>query len=293
MIEYYVTKIFGVCVCLLPAWLRLRLGKTMGALAFPFVPRWRKLMAIDNAMQCLNVTRPEAEQVVKDSIKRFGIMFVDVLCFSKITRDKLHETVTLEGEEYLKQALAKNKGVICITAHFGNWELLSHTIATLGYPAASVAKKQNNIIMDSLINEYRTISGAHITYKTSVMEMVHTLTTGYCLGLLMDQDGGHDGVEVEFLGRNSSVPRGPAILARVKGCPVLPMLMFDHPDGTYTAKIYPEIPMLKTKNKNEDTLSNTRTMMKFFEEKIRQTPAMWFWLHNRWKINKNLYKRKE
>lgn len=293
MIEYYATKIFGMFLCLLPSWLRLRIGKAMGALAFPFVPRWRKLMAIDNVMQCLCVERLEAEQIVKDSIKRFGTMFVNVLCFSKLTKDTLHKTVTLEGEEYLQQAISKNKGVVSITAHFGNWELLSHTIATLGYPVASVAKKQNNVIMDSLINEYRTISGAHVTYKTSVMEMVHMLSDGYCLGLLMDQDGGHDGVEVEFLGRKSSVPRGPAILARVKECPVVPLLIFDHPDGTYTVRIYPEIPMLKTKNKHEDTLTNTRAMMKFFEEKIHQSPEMWFWLHNRWKIDKNLYKGKE
>lgn len=292
MLEYYVTKFFGALICLFPAWIRLRIGKALGVLAFPLVPRWRKLMATDNVMQCLHLDRPQAEQVVKDSIKRFGTMFVDVLCFSKLNKDNIRTKVNVEGEEYLRQAGAKNKGVVCVTAHFGNWELLSYSMAALGYPIASVAKKQNNVIMDSLINEYRTLSGAHITYKTSVMEMIHMLSSGYYLGLLMDQDGGHDGVEVEFLGRKSSVPRGPAILARLKECPVIPALIFDHPDGTYTVKIYPEIPLLKTKNKNEDTLANTRAMMKFFEEKIIQSPSMWFWLHNRWKVNKNLYKGK-
>lgn len=279
---YKTMRFLSYIVCILPRSLRRMSGNGLGQLCWLIVPRKRKIMAINNVTQALNVCSNRAEAIVKQSTVRFGRMFLEVLAFPKIKKD-INRHVYFEGKEYLHEALAHGRGVVLATAHSGNWELLGAALALNGFPMIAVAQKQTNAEMDHFINDYRTLVGMHVTYKSGVREMIKMLSTGKVIGMLMDQDAGRDGVFVNFFHRNSSAPRGPAYLARMKEAPIVPAFITENADGTHTVIIKPPIWAPQTVQREQDITVTTQQLTEIIEQHIRVQPTEWFWLHNRWK----------
>ncbi|VBB09265.1 bacterial lipid a biosynthesis acyltransferase [Lucifera butyrica] len=283
MLQYYFVKGLSTLVSMLPHSLRRRLGNWLGAVCWRFVPKRRMNMAVDNIVQSLGVSREQAYDIAKESGIRFGRMFMEVLHFPRLTARTIHSYVAVSGREHLEEALRQGKGVVLATAHSGNWELLGAALAMHGFPLVAVVQKQTNAAMDRFINEYRTLAGMHVTYKTGVREMVRLLGEGKIIGLLMDQDASKDGVFVEFFGRKASTPQGAAALARLKDTPIVPAFITEHPDGTHTALICPAVYVTRTGDRDQDILVTTQQLTQIVEDHIRRHPDEWFWLHNRWK----------
>lgn len=279
---YLLIKLFSKTVCQLPLFVQRSIGEFIGNATWLIVPEKRKLMATENIVLALGVDRHTAIQIAKLSWTRFGKMLMEVMAFPKIKKD-INRYITIQGRENIDKALAYGNGIVLATAHSGNWELLGGALALNGYPIVGVAQKQTNGDMDRLINEYRTLVGMHVTYKSGVREMIKLLGQGNVIGLLMDQDAGHDGVELDFFGRKASCPQGPAFLARLKDAPLLPTFITENSDGTHTIIIKEPFLSEKTENKQEDIKQTTEKLTRMIEDHIRQHPTEWFWMHNRWK----------
>lgn len=269
-------------VCILPHSLRRVSGNGVGRLCWLWVPSKRKTMAINNVMQVLSVDSNKAEAIVKQSTVRFGRMFLEVLAFPKM-KQNIDRYIRFEGKEYLTEALAYKRGVVLATAHSGNWELLGAALALHGFPMIAVAQKQTNDEMDRFINNYRSLVGMHVTYKSGVREMIKMLSAGKVIGMLMDQDAGRDGVFVNFFQRTASAPRGPAYLARMKEAPIVPAFITENTDGTHTVIIKKPIWAPQTEQRENDIIVTTQNLTEIIEQHIRLQPNEWFWLHNRWK----------
>lgn len=280
---YRFVKIVSGIVSVLPKNVRRSLGKVLGAICWQIVPGKRKTMAINNIMISLSVDQSEAAHIAKQSTTRFGNMFLQVLCLPKINKNNIGDYVTLEGEQYLTEALSHGKGAVLATSHSGNWELGGAALAMHGFPLACVAQKQTNAQLDRFINEYRTMAGMTVVYKTGVRDMIKLLGEGQIIGILMDQDANSDGVMVEFFGRLASTPQGAAALARLKGAPIVPTFITEHADGSHTAILHPPVWLEKTSNREHDILVTTQLLTNIVEQHIRKYPSEWFWLHNRWK----------
>jgi Kdo2-lipid IVA lauroyltransferase/acyltransferase len=280
---YYLVKALSVIIIILPERLRNFIGDVLGALCWPFVSRRRLEMAIGNAASCLGLDRAAAYTLVKQSAVRFGRMFMEVLYFPRLNRDNIHQWVRIVGEEHIVEALSYGRGAILATAHSGNWELLGAALAQYGYPIVGVAQRQTNAEMDRFINEYRTLTGMHITYKTGIREMISLLGQGKIIGLIMDQDAKEQGIFVEFFGRMASTPSGATALARMKDSPIMPTFITRNADGTHTVIVHTLEWVEKTANRDADLTATTQKLCRLIEQHIRTYPHEWFWLHNRWK----------
>ena len=280
---YRFVKILSAIICRLPKRVRRSSGKVLGEIFWLLVPQKRKKMAIENIMIGLSVDRSEAVGIAKRSTTRFGNMFLEVLCFPNINKDNIKSYVRLEGHEYLTEALSYGKGAILATAHSGNWEIMGSALAMHGFPLVCVAQKQTNEQMDRLMNEYRTMTGIQIIYKTGVRDMIKLLGVGRVIGILMDQDAQRDGVMVDFFGRLASTAQGAAALGRLKDAPIVPVFITENADGTHTVILHPPVWVEKTSNREQDILAMTQQLTTIIEQHIRQYPHEWFWLHNRWK----------
>ena len=170
MLSYYLLKALSKLCCLLPRGACEVIGRVLGALAWPLVPKRRKKLAKDQIMMCLGVDEKEAERLAKASSVRFGPMLMEVLRFPVI-RKHIGDYVRIEGLDKLERGLALGKGCIIAAAHSGNWELMGGAFAQAGIPLVGVAMKQKSTGADRFINEYRTLIGMHITYKSGVREM--------------------------------------------------------------------------------------------------------------------------
>ncbi len=287
--QYYFMKALSWSMCRTPATMRRTVGTLLGKASWLAVPAKRKTMAIDNIMQGMQLDLQQAEHIAKQSVTRFGPMFVEVLTMSNLTVDNIDQLVTIEGQENLAQALSHGRGAILATAHCGNWELLGAALALKGFPLIGVAQKQANLAMDRFINEQRVLSGMQVTYKSDVLEMVRLLSKGKVIGLLMDQDAHENGIFVDFFGRPASTPQGAAALARLKDSPIVPALI-SRQGQKHTITIMPMQWIAKSKNKQQDITEMTQQLTAIIERHIRKYPHEWFWLHNRWKTNQNKVK---
>ncbi|MDT8903790.1 lysophospholipid acyltransferase family protein [Anaeroselena agilis] len=281
--QYYLVKLICWLLRPLPAGMRNRIGDFIGESLWPLVPMKRREMAVANVMASLGLDAPSALAVVRRSAVRFGRMFMELLTIPKLTRNNIDSFVILRGREYFDQAFAHGKGVIIAAAHSGNWELIGPALALYGYEIVGVAQRQTNAAMDRLINEIRTSTGMHITYKSGVREMIAYLSEGKAIGLIMDQDAREQGVFTEFFGRIASTPQGPAALSRMKGSLIVPTFITANADGTHTIIFHPPLATEKTDDRDRDFLVTTRKLNAILEEHIRAHPHEWFWLHNRWK----------
>ena len=280
---YQLMKIISSIICFLPPSMWQRIGKVIGIVCWLFVPGKRKKMATENIKISLSVDEYQATEIAKQSTTRFGKMFMEVLYMPKFKLTGMKGYVKLQGSEHMAEALKHGKGAILATAHSGNWELIGPTLAMHGFPIIGVAQKQTNADMDKFINEYRSMSGMHITYKTGVREMVKMLGEGRIIGLIIDQDAHKDGVMVEFFGRLASTPQGAGALARMKDSPIVPAFITENKDGTHNLILHPPVWVQKTDSREDDVLKITQELTKMIEDHVSQYPHEWFWLHNRWK----------
>lgn len=286
MLGYYVVKLFSKLMCIAPAFVRNGIASFLGWIAIKVNPKWRMEMAKANIRECLGVGEEEATQIAEESLRRFGRMIVEVMRFPLLKPENIDQLVKIEGMEYLEQAYSEGKGIVMCTGHYGNWELLGATVALHGFPIISITRKQNNSKMDDLINEFREMVGQKVAYNrgaTALLSISKMLKEKKVVGVLYDQDTNDDGVEIDLFGKKSIIPYGAAALSRSYGAPILPMFLHNNPDGTCTAKLHPIIHTAKTKNREQDFYDATKALVDVLEEEIKADPAMWFWVHDRWK----------
>lgn len=282
MLGYYFIKLFSKFLCHSPKFIRCGIANFFGFLAVSFCPKWRFDMAKANIQECLGLGKDDAEKIAKESLHRFGRMIVEVLRFPVLNKEKFDKIVTVEGLEYLQNAYQENCGVVMATAHFGNWEMLGAFVGLYGFPIYSIVRHQNQSKMNQLINEYREMVGQKIVYnrgENNFLRIVRMLKQKNIIGVLYDQDTNDIGVKLKIFGKECIVPDGAAALSRLNKAPIVPIFIHNNADETLKIKIYPAL-ICRDKNDYERVMQNLVGIM---EREIRQDPAMWFWVHDRWK----------
>ena len=290
MSTYVSLKTLSRLMCVLPAKVKKIIALYLGKLVWFATPLWRKRLAVAQVSECLNVSDEKAQEIAKKSVLKYGNMIVEFLCFPLLNKENIRKKVIITEEERIRKYFDDGKSFVLATAHFGNWELLGAACALYEFPLASVAQALNDKNVDKFINEQRSLVGQNITYKTGVVKMAHMLDAGYALGLLTDQDAGAAGVKIDFFGRESSCPKGSAALARLKKVPLVLMLLFPNDDETYELYVSPEIPVAYSEDREKDIKDATIILMKYIEDAIKKAPEQWFWLHNRWKVDRKQFK---
>lgn len=284
---YYFARFVSWLCCLLPDQVSDGVGSLLGQLTWPLVPPRRRRMAIENVSACLGVEAGEATRIAKASWVRFGPMFLEVMRFP-VLKPRFLEIAEIEGAEYLREGLALGRGAVIATAHSGNWELMGGVLAAAGVPIVGVAMRQKEAGFDRFINEYRRGVGMHVTYKNNVREMFVFLKKGWVIGLLMDQDSDHrSGIVFDWFGRPTNFVQGPAVLARHQNAPIIPGFIHRLPDGRHRILLHPPIFVDRTKDKEEDIRKAMEVVARTLEQHIRRYPEEWFWLHDRWKSQRD------
>jgi len=210
--------------------------------------------------------------------------FFDYIALSRVTNKKrFFSIIEVEGEEHLRAAYERGKGVICLIPHLSSWEFAAITPPMLGYETSAASKAMKQKFLEKLIVKYRARRGMkNITREGSYQKLIDVLHKGECLILMIDQDTKVKGFFVDFMGKPAYTPIGASRLALETGASVVPMAMTRKEDDNYRFIIYPELPVVRTENTLSDLLENTRRQTKIMEEIIRTHPKQWVWMHPRW-----------
>ncbi len=188
-----------------------------------------------------------------------------------------------QGEEHVHAARARGRGVLFLTGHLGNFELLGAVMSQM-MPIAFVVKPMSNPGATEWIAQLRQSAGVdQLPIGAGVRGALRRLRAGGAVAMLADQDARRDGVFVPFFGHLASTPAGPAWLSLASGAPLVFGTCLRGPDGRYEARFYPPIVPVGRADHAQDVLDLTCRHTGMLEAIIRERPESWFWLHRRWK----------
>jgi KDO2-lipid IV(A) lauroyltransferase len=198
--------------------------------------------------------------------------------------EELLGRVAVSGREHIQTAYEKGKGILVLTAHFGNWELMPVLGAHLKHPCSYVYRPLDAGVLETFLARTRTrYGGTKIPKKRSFRKILRFLDEKGLVFLLMDQNvRREEGVFVPFFGQPAATNKGLALLALKTGAPVVPVFLVREETG-FKGLILPEVPLIDTGDKEKDIEANTLAYNRVIESVVRQYPEQWFWVHRRWK----------
>lgn len=239
-----------------------------------------------------NLTRAFGHEKSPDQIRMlalrsfYNIMHIpfEIGWSDRLTLPELYRHAEIRGLDHVRKALAKGKGVLALTAHMGNWELLPSVAPMAGFKADIIYRPMDFLPLDAFFLRLRTRFGAGLIPNTHAMrKILRQLKKGNLVALLMDQNvDWYEGVFVEFFNHRACTNKGFALMALKTRAPVVPTFMVR--DGNrYIIEFCAEIELVQTGDRTHDIEANTLRYNQAIEAMIRCYPDQWFWVHQRWK----------
>jgi KDO2-lipid IV(A) lauroyltransferase len=263
----------------------VRLGNLLGNLWY-FADKRHRNVALSNLHHAYGDEKSpaEIEKLAQQVFQNLAQIPFEICWSLRLGVDEFLSFCDVKGYANLKAAQEKGKGVLFLSAHTGNWELLSFSFARVGFPVSGIYRPIKSKSINMLIYNYRTRFGANMIPKKHAMRNVlKCLENKEGVGMLLDQDAGSSGgVFADFFGRPACTNKGLALLALKTEAPVIPAFIARN-GLNFQIEYGKEIPLVKTGDKSKDVVATTRHYNEIIEEFVRRYPEQWFWVHRRWK----------
>ncbi len=270
---------------LVPRKLAQRIAVLLGRILFSVDKKHRDI-AMDNLTYAYGheKTPEEIKKIARQVFINLVKVVFEVGWSLHLKESQFAEHFNIDGFRHMKNAYEKGKGVLALTAHFGNWELFPIIGAIIKFPINIVVRPLDFKPLDHFIFNLRTRFGGKIIPKErSIHTIIKSLHRGEIVVLLMDQNvDWYEGVFVDFMGHRACTSKGLALFALKTGAPVVPVFMVRETSG-FRTEFGPEIITVKTGDRQKDIENNTREYNRVIENFIRRYPDQWFWIHQRWK----------
>jgi len=283
-LEYLLTIGIVRLTQLLPHDWALRLGSILGRITFSAVRLRRKVVLENLRASFPDKSDSEIMAIARDTYRNLAMSLVEYGRLPVTTQGQMRERIRIDGLENFDKALARGRGAVLVTGHFGSWELMGASLIGLGYKVNFLVGEQSNRAVDNLMNGLRRSQGIGIiSMGASMRQVLKALRANQFVAMLSDQDAGSHGVLVDFLGRPASTPFGPASFAvRTGACVVTGFIMRE---GLSRHRVVLEEPMVPEAGADEESesLRLTQLYTSVLEKYVRERPDHWLWLHRRWK----------
>jgi len=284
---YLLARAAAALPLLVPRSWALAFARAAGWLGYVMIPRQRKRMIQNLGFAYGDEKSPE--EIRRIAARVMGNLletFVDFLRFAKLTREKASRFIDA-GDAYdrCKDILQEGKGLIIMTPHFGNWELLAGIFGLQGFRGAVVGRRIYYAPYNEWIVGLRRSVGVETIYQNEAVRQVHYhLKRGEIVGLLPDQDIDRiRGVFVDFFGKPAYTMTAPVKFSLASGAPILPAFMVRQSGNRYKL-IMGELIRPRVETDRETSVRHyTELWMKSFEKIIREYPEQWGWMHDRWR----------
>jgi len=256
-------------------------------MAYRFGARQREI-----ALESLNIafgeqkSAKEIEQIARDCVTHMAKSAIELM-FLMDRPLLLKERVDIVGKENLESALANARGVILVSAHFGNFPLLMAKLSLEGYKAAGIMRPMHDERVEKFFLEKRNRMHIRTIYSqprnTCVNETLQALRNNELVFIPIDQNFGTAGVFVDFFGRKAATATGPVVLAQRTKAALLPCFIIRQKDDRHKIIFEPALDLKEGRGPQETVLINIQRLTSIIEAYIRQYPAEWGWIHRRWK----------
>ena len=284
---YLAARFFFWLIRLLPRRVALAVGAGVGSLSFDLLKKERE-KTLTHLQMAFGSEKSEKElkRIARQVFINCAKSGVDWILYPRFNRNNWNKIVHWKDEfTRADQVLAAGKGIIMVSAHFGNWEYLASSFTVHGYPGCVIGRRIYYEPYNRLIVNTRLSKGVQTYYREdSPKAVLRALKGNQILGIVADQDvDSIDGVFLPFFGRLAYTPVGPAVLSLATGAPVMPGFMVRQPDNSYQMVLEDPIFPNPDAPRAEEIERITRLWNSAIEKYVRQYPEQWVWMHRRWK----------
>jgi KDO2-lipid IV(A) lauroyltransferase len=280
-------NICSLIVKVIPSSCLYAFAKNIAALAYLFAKKHKKI-ALDSLGIAFGKEKSsqEIERIAKDCFTYLAKSAVELMFFFDKPQ-ALKNMVQIQGRENLDKAIACGRGVILVSAHFGNFPLLLGRLAVEGYKVGGIMKPMHDAKMEEIFLKKREKFGVRTIYSQPrnecVNNSIHALRNNELIFIPIDQNFGTGGVFVDFFGQKAATATGPVILAQRTKAALIPCFILRQPGDQHKIIFETELKLEEGKDAQDVIRVNIQKLTDIIEVYIRKYPAEWGWIHRRWK----------
>jgi len=275
---------------ILPCNLLYSFSKALAKLAFFISVKYRN-RALNNLKNAFKDEKsaPQIKKIANNLFEQIAWGMAETTKYAYLKgnlTERIKNNIAIEGKEFLDKALSLNKGVILVSAHFGNFSLITYRLTQEGYPSNMIFRGANDPAVSKVW--YNTLNRLGIRWipahpkKKSVSESLRWLKKNNVLCLFADQNK-TTGVYVDFFGKPAGTVEGPALLHLRTKAPLLCAFIIRLSRDRHKIVITSPIDVKLTGNDGQDIYNITKSFTEIIEKFVREYPSHWWWVHNRWK----------
>ncbi|MBU1872021.1 MAG: lysophospholipid acyltransferase family protein [Candidatus Omnitrophica bacterium] len=263
------------------------LANILANIVFFVAPRQRKI-AFNSLSIAFGSNKPprELRAIAKDCFRLIAKSGVEDFYFLN-NRQLLKKRVSIENRRILEQALSRNKGVIIVSGHFGNFPLMMFRLKVEGYPVGGIMRpmrdKRTGKMFTKMIDESGVKNISSQPRKACVDTTIRALKNNEIVCIQLDQNFGTAGVFVNFLGQKAATATGPVVFALRTKAALIPCFIIRDKDDAQRIIFEPEFHLVHESEYNDTIMTNIQKLTDIIESYIRRYPAHWGWIHRRWK----------
>lgn len=264
---------------------RQSLGRYIGT-----VLRWvsssRYAITLENLAQAFpTMPQQERRDIAVGAYANLGITLVELLSFPSLSDSDVRSMIRYRNLHLIEEAYTEGKGLILLSAHYGNWELLAYALPLYtSVPVSVIVQPQRNTSADVLLNSYRSRTGNRLIPRhKAAREIIQLLSVGNAVALLADQSATADkDIFVQFFGRLAATYEAPAALSLKFDTPIVMGFAERCEDGSYSVELQ-RIPHEDLVYNREGIEKLTQRHVAALESAVQKRPDLWVWQHRRWK----------
>ena len=229
-------------------------------------------------------TGAEIETIIRAMCDNLGRTVAEYAHLGKLSMVGSDPRIKVSHVEISDRVVAEGKGVMFISGHFANWEVMPFAAAQRGYEGGEVYRPQNNPYVDRWLVQQRLKNGPkdQISKGAQGTRRIFTLLRrGKSIFLLVDQKT-NEGLPAPFFGRDAMTTPAPASLALRLGATLLPVSNERTGGARFLMKVYEPIRFEPSGDHDRDVLELTKAINLAIERAVREKPEHWLWLHRRW-----------
>lgn len=230
----------------------------------------------------------ERRRILRASYINLGRSAAEVIRLGGFFYKRVKRRVSYDRYEYFCEVVERKpqRGVIILSAHFGNFELLSTAHAMHGFQIDLVHHTQRFLAGDALLTFIRERAGVKIIRKhAAARPVLKALRRGDSVGIPFDQNAKRsEAIFVPFFNEVAATASGLARLVAISRAAVVPAFIVRNPDmRSHRIEVQDEVPVQRSGDAEADMAENTRRFVKVIEDAARRYPEQFLWTHRRYR----------
>ena len=261
-------------------------GALLGKLAEKLLFQRREIVRANLRRAFPSITSEGEERLIRAHLAHLGESFIELFAFARLKPEALRALIVIEGEEQLREALARGRGAIICSAHFGNWELLLRAGLLSEVPVTVLSKRLRLSLAQRAWDRLRRSAPSRLDGRSfrSALALRRRLAAGQVIADVIDQhDPSPRALRLDFFGHPASTSAALARLSLQSGAPLFTAFI-TREGAKHRLRIEP---LIFSPEENASAAASSRALtlqlLQRLEKQIRACPAQWLWLHRRWK----------